>query len=61
MLLEGTEEQMTNGLKILKPLLKKEESYSPDSPIVLVIENIKYLCRNFEGKNRDCLELGISY
>lgn len=60
-LLEGTNEQMSQGLKILKPILQKEETYTPNSHGLSIIKAIRYLCLNFKDKDQACKELAIAY
>jgi hypothetical protein len=60
-LLEGTQEQMVQGIGILKPILQKENTYSPDSRGLMVIKRIRHLCQNHNDKNVACHELGITY
>ena len=60
-LLEGTNEQMDLGVRILKQLLKAENTYVTGSHGLIVIKSIRYLCLNFPGKDRACKELNITY
>ena len=60
-LLEGTSEQMEEGIKMLKPILLDESKYTPSSHGIGIIKAIKFLCKNFQGKSLACTKLGINY
>jgi hypothetical protein len=60
-LLEGTDQQMVQGIKILRPLMKNEKTYSSNSHGYMIIKNIRRLCFNFKDKKKVCHELGITY
>jgi hypothetical protein len=60
-LLEGNQEQLVQGIKVLKPVLNDEKTYSEDSRGLMIIKSIRHLCQNNKDKNQACHELGITY
>ncbi len=59
-LAEGNEAQMWEGIKILKKVLQPEESYPEGSDGRKIYAGLKYLCKNFPGKEVVCSELAIT-
>lgn len=60
-LLEGTQEQLLQGIVILKPLIKNENTYVPESRGLMIIKAIRHICQNNQDKKQACGELGISF
>lgn len=59
-LAEGNEAQMWEGIQLLKKNLRPEETYTEGEDGRKIYAGLKYLCKNFPGKEIVCRELNIT-
>ncbi|MES2527848.1 MAG: hypothetical protein V4598_12215 [Bdellovibrionota bacterium] len=59
-LAEGNDFEMREGTGMLKKVLEPEENYVEGSDGRKIYASLKYLCRNFPGKDVVCKELNIT-
>jgi hypothetical protein len=60
-LAEGNKDEMREGIQMLRPILKPEETYAEGTEEKKIYSSLKYLCKNIPGKETICKELSINF